>query len=138
MNAARKPHLEGKTAAVDAALEAWARWARSALSEIGWPHHTILARVIESGVTGAAQRGGHPVERDSICEAVERAMLRLPDKEKRVLVRWYMHWEPLAVSAETMGITDNQFRVVLHRARRSVADYIEGASDKALALLMQS
>lgn len=137
MNAVRKSHLEGKSAAVDAALEAWARWARSALSGIGWPHHTLLARIIEAGVRGAAQRGGCAIEHDTLCEAVERAILRLPEREKRVLVRWYMHWEPLSVSAESMGITDNQFRVILHRARRSVADYIEGASDKTLALIMQ-
>jgi DNA-directed RNA polymerase specialized sigma24 family protein len=127
MQAPRKTHLEGRTAAVDAALEAWARWARSGLSGLGWPPSTLLARIIEGGVTAAAQKGGVAIERDELCETIERAILRLHERERRVLVRWYMHWEPLQVSADSMSMSASLFRLVLHRARQRVADYLEGA-----------
>lgn len=123
----RVSRLEGSMGAVDAALEAWARWARRALGDLGWPPMTLLARVIESGVSGAAQQGGTPLEQDELCEAVERGILRLSEQERRVIVRCYLHWEPIKTSAEAIGITEGLYRVVLHRARRRVWDYIEGA-----------
>lgn len=114
---------------VDIALEAWARWAKQALSGLGWPAVSLLARVIEYGVRGAAQTSGvRLVEVDSLCEMVDRAIvLRLKLKERRVLVTWYTQWSPRETAAEACGVTPEHFRVILHRARRSVADFLEGA-----------
>lgn len=109
---------------VDAALEAWARWGRSVLSGIGWPQWTLLARVIEQGFTGAAQRGARTFEVDEAMEWVERAVLRLAENERRVICKHYLYWQPPEVSAQFCGMSYGHFRVVLNRARRRIRDYL--------------
>jgi DNA-directed RNA polymerase specialized sigma24 family protein len=109
---------------VDAILEAWARWGRSLLAGIGWPVWTLLARVMEQGFTGAAQRGAHVFEVDEAMEMVERAVLRLSEIERRVIVKHYLFWQPPEVSARYVGVSYAHFRVILNRARRSVRDYL--------------
>lgn len=117
----------------DAALEHWAAWAKSALSGMGWPAKTLLARVIEYGVLGAAQRGsgtllvvGTMVEYDELCAWVEAAVMRLTLMERNVIARAYMHYETPEASARGLGVTPENFRQVLYRARRSVRDYLDG------------
>lgn len=113
-------------AETDAALEAWARWGQSVLSGIGWPARTLLARIIEQGIRGAAQEGARLVEADEAMETVERAVLRLTPKERETICRHYFYWQPPEVSARYCGMSANYFGVVLHRARRRVRDYLEG------------
>lgn len=112
---------------VDAALEAWARWGRSVLSGIGWPQWTLLARVIEQGFTGAAQKGARNYEVDEAMEWVERAVLRLAENERRVICKHYLYWQPPEISAQYCHMSYGHFRVVLNRARRRIRDYLDGA-----------
>ncbi len=111
---------------VDTMLEAWARWGKSALP--GWPPKTLLAKVIECGFTGAAQGAPLP-EMDEAVQAVERAVLRLTEAERRVLTKHYVAWEPGIASARELGITYDSFRQILKRARSRVADYLDGLCD---------
>lgn len=111
----------------DAALEAWARWGHSVLAGIGWPARTLLARIMDQGIRGAAQSGCRLVEADEMMELVERAVLRLTPKERETICRHYFYWQPPEVSARYCGMNPNYFGVVLHRARRRVRDYLEGA-----------
>jgi DNA-directed RNA polymerase specialized sigma24 family protein len=97
------------------------------LAGIGWPARTLLARVIEQGIRGAAQEGCRLVEADEMMEMVERAVLRLAEKERETICRHYFYWQPPEVSARYCGMSPNYFGVVLHRARRRVRDYLEGA-----------
>lgn len=124
---------EPELADADSALEHWAAWARSALSSMGWPPRTMLARIIEYGVLGAAQRGsgvllvvGCMVEYDELCAWVEAAVMRLTLAERNVIVRAYMHYETPETSARELSMTPSNFRQVLYRARRSVRDYLDG------------
>lgn len=128
-----RPKLADGFAEADAALEAWARWARSALAGIGWPAMTLTARVIKFGATGAASGGGapvHPLEVDELCELVEKAVMRLKEIERTVVVTHYLNWTPIEAGARRCHMSAGRFRVILHRARRSVADYLEGAREK--------
>lgn len=111
---------------VDYMLEAWARWGKAALP--GWPPKTLLARVIECGFTGAAQSQPIP-EMDEAVQAVERAVLRLTEIERRVITKYYIAWEPGEVSARECGVGFDSYRQILKRARGRVADYIEGLRD---------
>lgn len=122
----RRQHAPGFEE-TDAALEAWARWGHSVLAGIGWPARTLLARIIEQGIRGAAQEGCRLVEADDAMEMVERAVLRLTEKERETICRHYFYWQPPEVSARYCGMSANYFAVVLHRARRRVRDYLEGA-----------
>ena len=127
-----RPRLVGGAAEIDAALEAWARWARSALAGLGWPAMTLAARVIEFVVMGAASRSApsaHPVEVDQLCELVERAVMRLKETERRVIVAHYLTWSPVEAAARRCHMSPGRFRTVLHAARRSVGDYLGGIRD---------
>lgn len=110
---------------VDALLEQWAQWGKSGLSALAWPAMTLLARVIEQGFSGAAQPGPLP-EMSELVEAVERAILRLDARHRQVVVKHYVYWQPIEVSADYCGVSAGQFTQMLHRARRRIADYIEG------------
>jgi hypothetical protein len=118
---------------VDAALEAWARWGRSGLSGIGWSSWTLLARVIEQGFTGAAQKGGCVFEVDEAMELVERAVLRLAEIERRVICEYYLRWQPPEITAQRCHMSYGHFRVVLNRARRRIRDYLEGARSNCVS-----
>lgn len=124
---------EPELADADSALEHWAAWAKSALSSMGWPPRTLLARIIECGVLGAAQAGsgillvvGSMVEYDELCAWVEAGVMRLTLTERNVIVRAYMHFESPEASARELGMSDSNFRQTLYRARRSVRDYLDG------------
>lgn len=123
------PKLEGVGADADVALEVWARWAKRILGELGWPAWTLIARVIEFGVNGAAARNGTAgqIEADGLCEMVERIVMRLKEIDRRVIVMQYMRWQPVEVSARQCSMTPGRFRTVLHRARRDVGLCLEGA-----------
>lgn len=122
-----RKRLEGQMAEVDAALEAWARWAHSALSGLGWPAWTVIARVMEFGVNGAAHRHSAVCAPDEFCETVERAVIRLKAIERRVILEHYFTWQPVEITSKRCHMTAGRFRTVLHRARRSVGDYLDGA-----------
>lgn len=113
---------------VDAALEAWARWAKSALREVGWTSVNILAKVIKFGVCGAANHAGIKlVEVDELCELVDKALLRLSEDERRVVMVSYFYYQPTEASAKQCHLSVGNFRLLLHKARRSVSDFLEGA-----------
>lgn len=139
---ALREQTERELSDADAALEHWAAWAKSALTSMGWPPRTLLARIIECGVLGAAQNGsgmllvvGSLVEYDELCAWVEAGVMRLTLIERNVIVRAYMHFESPETSARSLGISAANFRQVLYRARRSVRDYLDGRkAAKAIVL----
>lgn len=107
---------------VDVALASWAKWGRGGEC-LGWPAVTLLAKIEQQGVRGAAQRGPVP-EMGSEIEAVESAVLRLKAIERKVVVKHYINWEPVEVSARRCHMSPNRFRVVLNRARNLIAEWI--------------
>lgn len=110
------------------ALEAWARWANSALTGLGFSSMNILAKVIDLGVRGAAQSFGPiPVERDEMCEIVDRAILRLDMTEREVIYRTYLHNDAAQVTAQKCGLTYGYYREILAKARQRIGDYLNGA-----------
>ena len=109
---------------VDAALEAWARWGRD--NSLGWPTWTLLAKVAEQGYTGAAQKGPVPEMGETIW-AVEQAVLRLKPVERTVVVKYYIHWQPVEVCAKHCHMSPNRFRTVLNRARNLISEWVSQA-----------
>lgn len=127
-----KTEPEAHRSEIDVALEAWGRWARSALSGIGWSPISLLARVIEYGVRGAAQSAGVRIlEIDSMCELVDKAILRLDETQREVILRTYLTHEPSQITAQKCGLTYGYYRNVLSKARMRIGDMLFGAQ-KAL------
>jgi hypothetical protein len=113
---------------VDVALEAWARWAKSAFTGIGWPTISLLGRIVKFGVRGAAQGfGAQVLEIDTMCELVDRAILRLDETEREVIVRTYLENHAAPVKAQRCRLTYQYYRNVLSRARQRIGDIIFGA-----------
>src|SRR3990167_3348306 len=89
-----------------AALEAWARWAKSALKGLGFSSINIIAKLIELGVRGAAESFGPiPLEIDQTCEIVDRAVRRLGETEREVVYRTYLYNDAAIVTAAKCGLT---------------------------------
>ncbi len=107
---------------VDLALEQWARWGKEGTN--GWPQVTLLGRVIEQGFTGAAQKGPVP-EMSAVIFAVEQAILQLKAIERKVVIKHYIHWQPVEVSARYCHMSAGRFRTLLHRARRRVGELLQ-------------
>jgi len=105
-------------------IERWAQWGKGQVPG-AWPSITLLGRVIEQGFTGASQAGPLP-EMASEVAAVEVAVLRLRDDERKVIVKHYVYWQPREVSARYCRMNTDQFDRVLHRARRRIADMVNG------------
>ena len=110
-----------------AALEAWARWAKSYLSGLGHSPINMVARFMEYGPMRAGGFGPIPVEIDQTCEIVDRAISRLDDTEQEVIYRTYLCNDAADVTARKCRLTYGYYREVLKDARRRVGDYINGA-----------
>jgi hypothetical protein len=113
-----------------AALEMWARWAKSYLTGLGYSQVNIIAKSIEFGPLGASGSFGPvPVEIDATCEIVDRAISRLDKTERTVIYRTYLHNEAAQVTAQKCGLTYGYYREVLKDARRRIGDYLSGAKN---------
>jgi hypothetical protein len=113
-----------------AALEAWARWAKSYLNALGFASTNIIARCMKHGALGhSGYFGPIPLEIDRTCEVVDRAIMRLDQTEREVVYRTYLHDEAAQVTAQRCGLTYGYYREVLAKARQRVGDYINGAKN---------
>ncbi len=120
-------HLSPQLRWVDTALEAWARWAHQGAQQMGWPPVSILGRLADEGFTGAAHTAHVPEIPESVL-ATERALLRLKAIERKVVVKHYVNWQPVEVSARACHMSPGRFMTLLHRARRDIGAYLEGAA----------
>lgn len=125
---AQRGNMRDESREAHAALEAWARWANSAFSGLGFSPLNIIARLIELGPLGASQSFGPvPVEIDRTCEIVDRAISRLDPVEREVIYRTYLYNDAAQVTAAKCRLTYGYYREVLAKARQRVGDYINGA-----------
>jgi hypothetical protein len=111
-----------------AALEAWARWAKSYLNGLGYASTNIIARCMKFGPLGqSGSFGPIPLEIDRTCEVVDRAIGRLDKTERAVIYETYLRTDAAQVTAQRCGLTYGYYREVLKIARRRIGDYINGA-----------
>ena len=112
----RVNHMDPETRLVHGRLEQWGAWAKD--SEIrAYPSVTYLARWIEQGIDGAAQQGKPPIAMPDEIAAVDAAVCRLNDIDKRAVRLYYIKWQPIDVLARQMGMRSRQYQNVLRRAR---------------------
>jgi hypothetical protein len=123
-----RAYMREESKEAHAALEAWARWAKSYLSGLGYSPVNIIAKCVEFGPLGASGSFGPvPVEIDQTCEIVDRAISRLDITERTVIYRTYLHNDAAQVTAQKCGLTYGYYREVLKDARRRIGDYLSGA-----------
>lgn len=131
--AERRGNMRDESKEAHAALEAWARWAKSALSGLGFSGTNMIARFIEFGILGASETYGPvPVEIDRTCEVIDKAILRLDETEREVIYRTYLREDAAQVVASKCGLTYGYYREVLAKARQRIGDYISGAKNSVV------
>jgi hypothetical protein len=125
--AEKRGNMRDDSKETHAALEAWARWAHSVFKGLGFPAVSIIAKLIELGVRGAAESFGPiPLEIDRTCEIVDEAIQILDPTQKEVIYRTYLVNDAAIVTAAKCDLTYGYYREVLSTARRRVGDYISG------------
>jgi hypothetical protein len=124
---AQRGNMRDESREAHAALEMWARWAKSYLSGLGYSATNMVARFMEYGPLRSGSFGPSPVETDSVCEVVDRAISRLDKTEREVIYRTYLKDDAAQITAQKCGLTYGYYREVLAKARQRVGDYIIGA-----------
>lgn len=125
--AEKRGNMRDDSREAHAALEVWARWAKSYLSGLGYSPINMIARFVEYGPMRSGGFGPIPVEIDQTCEIVDRAIARLDEVEQEVIYRTYLENDAAQVTARKCRLTYGYYREVLKDARRRVGDYIAGA-----------
>lgn len=126
--AERRCNMRDESREAHAALEAWARWAKSYLNGLGFSSTNIIARCMLHGALGhSGYFGPIPLEIDRTCETVDMAILRLDETEREVIYRTYLRDDAAQVTAHNCGLTYGYYREVLAKARQRVGDFLNGA-----------
>lgn len=118
-------HMSDEVKRVHLRLTEWARWARDR-PITGWPERTLLARLVEDGVTGASQSGPPPVGASDEISATDAAVRALGEIDRKVIENYYLRWEPTESLARRCRMREREFVNVLRRARWRVLGYVDG------------
>lgn len=102
----------------DARLEEWARWfGRGRPVGPAQPSCT-LGRIKDQRV--AAGQTGAPPEIPAAADEVERAVLRMPQKTRRIIETFYCEYSTMDQKAKDCGLTRNGYWRALGRAKRAI------------------
>ena len=107
---------------VDWALESWAVWGRGGI-DTDWPAVTLMGKIADQTPRGAFSHGSVAGMGDTVW-IVEQAVLRLKPVERKVVVKHYIYWQPVEVSAKYCRMSPNRFRSVLNRAKNLIGEWI--------------
>jgi len=111
-------HMDPDTKAMHLLLEIWGKWARGT-GIAGYPTCSPTERAVRYGRLGIPQESnykGEPEIPDEIAK-VDAAIARLGDIDRRAIVSYYTHWEPMEFLARRCHMRIRQFQNVLRRAR---------------------
>lgn len=79
--------MRAEIAYIDARLDAWASWVRG--NESAWARRTLLGRIIDEGVSGAAQEASLVNMPESVGET-DRAVARIARELRQVIKVYYL------------------------------------------------
>lgn len=111
-------------------LEKWARYVRDP-GVAGYPRQSITEKAALYGRLGIPQEPLHkpePAMPDDVA-AVDAAVSRLGQIDRRVIMEYYTQWAPIEVMAHHCGMRVPQFRHVLRRARWRISGYVSAWKD---------
>lgn len=80
--------MKSQVAYADQRLDAWASWVRG--NQVAWPPRTLLARIIEEGVSGASQGASGVVSMPEVVAQTDRAVARIPRTLSKVIKIYYL------------------------------------------------
>lgn len=109
-------HMDSDTKVIHARLEAWGRWARDT-GVRAWPERTILDRLAKEGITAGVKGTKPPIAMPDDIAAVDGAVAKLCEIDKKAVQVYYIRWEAIEASARRCNMRVRQFQNVLRRAR---------------------
>lgn len=102
----------------DARLDEWARWFGRGRPVGPAEPSCTLGRIKDQRV--AAGQTGAPPEIPAAADEVERVVLRMPQKTRKVIETFYCDYSTMDQKAKDCGLTRNGYWRALNRARRAV------------------
>lgn len=114
--------MDADIAYADCRLDAWASWVKGGMS--AWPSMTMLGRVIEQGLSGAAQAGVPLVGMPDEVLATDRAVARLDVYERKVVIVYYLTYADSEIKAARCGVSRATFWRRVTRAQKRIYEYL--------------
>ncbi len=115
--------MDADVALADCALDEWAKWAVERLN--GWPIRTLLARLMEEGITGAAHLSHAPmVLMPEHVAATDRGVTVLDIYEREAIIVYYLTYQDSALKAKQCGCSRATFFRRVERGQKNVARYL--------------
>jgi len=121
--------MDAETKIAHLRLEAWGNWSKSNPELRPYPVATLLYRVAQQGVSGAAQSGA-PISMPEAIRVTEIAVLSLPAVDRSVVSAYYLQWAPMEALANRLRMSEGRFKQTLNRARLQVLAYTQGFEDR--------
>lgn len=119
--------MKHEVAYADGRLDAWASWVRS--NQQGWPPRTLLARVMEEGISGAAHGTCAESMPMHILET-DRAVAHIEQRLRQVVKVYYLTHAASEVKAAKLGVSRATFWRLIERAQLAVhAQLIAGETE---------
>ena len=118
--------MDPETKHVHLLLEEWAKWSRDR-GIAGYPRQSPTWKAALYGRLGIPQEPLYrpePQMPDHIA-AVDEAVAKLGDIDRRVVIEYYMQWLPIEVNARRCRMSVRHFQAVLRRARWRIRGYLD-------------
>jgi len=115
--------MDQESRAIHDLLEQWGKWALDSTLR-AYPPITLLGRMIKYGPRGAAESGPPPVAMPSHIAAVDAAVAKLGEIDRKAIKAYYTREQPTEACAKDCHMRVRQFQNVLRRARWRVAIFI--------------
>lgn len=116
--------MKAAIAYADTCLDAWASWVRG--NQGAWPTRTLLGRVMEEGVAGAASHSAVVESMPYQILRTDRSVARLEDRLKRTIKLYYLTHSSSEIKAAQLGVSRATFWRLLERAQQAVHDDMNG------------
>lgn len=120
--------MDADVAYADCRLDAWASWVRGGAN--AWPTRTLLARIIEQGVSGAAQSCAFDRMPAQVL-LTDRAVAHLDTELKQTVLVYYLMYASSEIKAAHLGVSRATFWRRVTRGQKAVAQALAGETGNA-------
>jgi len=111
---------------IEQQLQRWGDYMETARDYgLGFPKRTVLHRcMIEGPAAGAPSgRGDEPVPQD--IERIERALQKIPERDRRLAIRLYVEKKPTPVLRRILGVDRDFMDEIIARMQMRVSEALD-------------
>ena len=118
--------LDDRLRPVDERLYQWGKWARTNQETLGWPRRTLLGRIIDEGMNGAAHAAPAPIEIPQEVAQVDQVVAQIGGIRAtmlQVVYLWYPN-QPPDVQRKKVRMSRYKWRNCLRETRIRVGQML--------------